>query len=309
MGCTTSSEYTYTSDLFPSYIRNSQGFYLYTKQWKSTLLDNNNKNVLKGVVFICHGFGEHILRYEHVAQYFNNNGYDVIGMDHQSMGQSESHQNIKCDINSFEDFVNDYINMVHHFININHYSNDLPKFLLGHSLGGLISAHVGYKEPKLFNGIILSAPALAADPSIATPFNIWLGKNLESIFPTLEVEHLSPDTISRNKNCVRHYINDPLVFHGGLRVKFGNESLLAMNDIHSKASQITYPILIMHGTADKLTQISGSKDFINSIKSTDKKMVELEGFFHEIMREPGYEKILMEMLEWIENHNFIKVDV
>jgi len=40
-------------------------------------------SVLFGQVFICHGYAEHLARYEHVAMYLNNAGFTVFAIDHQ----------------------------------------------------------------------------------------------------------------------------------------------------------------------------------------------------------------------------------
>jgi hypothetical protein len=66
---------------FPEYIKNEQGMWLYTKVWPVPSP--------RAAIVISHGFGEHILRYEHVARFFNANGIMVCGLDHQGHGQSE----------------------------------------------------------------------------------------------------------------------------------------------------------------------------------------------------------------------------
>lgn len=95
---------------------------------------------------------------------------------------------------------------------------------------------------------------------------------------------------------------DLLNYHGKIRLGLGYQVFLGMKDMEAHWNDITYPVLILHGTADRLTDPAGSKDFIANIKSEDKKLVELDGFYHEIFREPGYEKVLETFLEWINAH-------
>ncbi len=61
------------------YIKNRQGYTLYTATWKNT----TNKKC----VFFLHGITEHCRLYDHIAIYFNNNGYDMFGFDFRVMGE------------------------------------------------------------------------------------------------------------------------------------------------------------------------------------------------------------------------------
>ncbi len=45
---------------FPNFIKNTQDLWLFTKMWPVP--------EPRGIVFICHGYGEHILRY--LMRYF-----------------------------------------------------------------------------------------------------------------------------------------------------------------------------------------------------------------------------------------------
>jgi len=94
----------------------------------------------EAVVFVVHGFGEHINRYDELARLLNHHGYSVFGLDHRGHGKSEG---LRVDINKFSDYVNDYICFIQH-IQINVYPFPKPAFLLGHSMGGLIATTVGY---------------------------------------------------------------------------------------------------------------------------------------------------------------------
>jgi len=94
----------------------------------------------EAVVFLVHGFGEHINRYDELARFLNHHGYSVFGLDHRGHGKSEG---LRVDINKFSDYINDYIGFIQH-IQINVYPFPKPAFLLGHSMGGLIATTVGY---------------------------------------------------------------------------------------------------------------------------------------------------------------------
>ena len=50
----------------------------------------------RAALVVSHGFGEHILRYEHVARFFNRNGIMVCGLDHQVRVVNRPHLHRSC---------------------------------------------------------------------------------------------------------------------------------------------------------------------------------------------------------------------
>ena len=165
-------------------------------------------NLRKAIVFISHGLGEHILRYEHLARFLNANGYSVFGMDHQGHGQSEGD---RTHVVKFQDYVDDYLFFVEKIV---HEQPKLPKFMIAHSMGGLIGAQVARFSPTLWNGVILSGPLLKPDPKLASPFMIFITRFLANFLPKLGVETIPASNLSHDKQVIEKYQTDPLIFHG-----------------------------------------------------------------------------------------------
>ena len=65
---------------------------------------------------------------------------------------------------------------------------------------------------------------------------------------------------------------------------------------------INLPILIIHGTADKLADPEGSKQLHKRVSSSDKTLKLYEGFYHEIMNEPGKAQVLNDIVQWLDAH-------
>ena len=72
---------------------------LYCYKWPGKGVDESNEP--KGVVLIFHGQGSHLGRYGHIAQMFNEHGYDVVGYDSCGFGKS---QGVRGVINSSDDY-------------------------------------------------------------------------------------------------------------------------------------------------------------------------------------------------------------
>src|SRR3989338_7281797 len=279
-------------DLFPQYLQNKQGLWLYWPHWPVKRP--------RGVIFLVSGLGEHTVRYQMLSAKFNDAGFVTFSLDHQGHGASEGD---RAHVERFQDYVDDYIQFVNTMLERNPELQKPPKFLLGHSMGGLIAVHVRNQSQEAglsWTGTILSAPALRADPKVATPVKIFLAGVLSNFLPKLALDPLNSATVSRSKQVVELYSTDPLVYHGGIRARWGNEVLRAMRNVSHNYAMVTWPFLLLHGGDDRITHISGSIDFFEHVPSTDKILKTYQGMFHEVFNEPDRDIVIHDVLDFIE---------
>lgn len=71
---------------------------------------------------------------------------------------------------------------------------------------------------------------------------------------------------------VEAYRTDPLIWHGGVKLRFGVALGDAMDEVKQQISTIQWPFLVVHGEADKLTYIGGSQLLEKGAKSQDKEI-------------------------------------
>ena len=95
------------------------------------------------------------------------------------------------------------------------------------------------------------------------------------------------------------YVNDPLVYRGKIRARLGAELIKTMQILTRQMSNIHLPILIMHGTADRLSDPGGSQILYDRVSSRDKTLNLYDGFYHEIFNEPGREQVFADMEAWL----------
>ena len=65
-------------------------------------------------------------------------------------------------------------------------------------------------------------------------------------------------------------MDDPLIYHGALKAKWGSEALSAIKDIREKVSEIVLPLLIYHGCDDHLVPLSASEFVFAAVSSSNK---------------------------------------
>lgn len=254
------------------------------------------ENEPKAVVVIVHGYAEHIGRYPHVAEALVKAGYAVYGLDHRGHGKSEG---LRAYFANFDDAVNDLRRYVEQ-IQAKHPGKKL--FVYGHSMGSLIALGYTLRYQKEMTGLAISGCALNGDETVPG-FLIRAGQFIKSFAPTMPLlPGLPSSELSTDLSVGEAYDNDPLVYRGIWRVGMGIGLIVAGRAMRDQLDQLTLPLLIMHGEADKITPISGSHTVYERAKSTDKTLLTYPGMRHEIMNEREKEKPLGALVDWLNRH-------
>ncbi len=249
----------------------------------------------RGVVLITHGIAEHSSRYAHVAQSLVEAGYLVVGFDLRGHGKSSGKRTY---INSFQDYLNDLQAVLDR---VQETYRDLPLFLLGHSMGGAIVARFLIERKPAVAGAILSAPSVKISDDIS-PFLQKISGIISAILPKLPVVKLDSASISKDPAVVKAYDDDPLNYRGGVLARTGAEMLNTTRVIQANAGAIDLPLLILHGSEDKLADVSGSKMLDEKVSSNDKTLKIYDGLFHEILNEPERDQVKADIINWLNAH-------
>ncbi|MFC1957599.1 alpha/beta hydrolase [Chloroflexota bacterium] len=269
-------------------FRENSNFNLYYQCWLPADLP-------RAALLLVHGLAEHSGRYLNFANYFAGKGYAVYCFDQRGHGKSPG---LRGYIDKFSDFVDDLDTFLE-VIRNKHRNTKI--FLIGHSLGGTISVAYGVLNQDKLNGLILSGATLRAGASISSGI-IILGRVLSLILPKIGLYTIDTSALSRDKTVVDTYVNDPLVYLGKVRIRLGIEILKIMRTLESQMLGITLPILIMHGTADQLSDPKGSEILYNKVSSRDKTLKLYDGFYHEIFNEFGHARVFTDIEGWLTAH-------
>jgi len=249
----------------------------------------------KAAVMLIHGLGEHSGRYGHVAARLNEAGYAVHALDHRGHGKSEGK---RVYVKSYDEFMADLIQF-RGLVEGQH--PGLPLFALGHSMGGnLVMGHVLDHQDGLA-GIVLSGPALKVGDELS-PAKITIFKSVARVAPGLRPEGLSAEAISRDPAVVAAYQADPLVYNGKIAAGLGAALIDAMDTFPDRYATLTVPILIMHGTEDRLTNIEGSRELERSATDADVTAHYYDGLYHEVFNEPEQDRVLGDLVAWLDAH-------
>ncbi|MFC1943211.1 alpha/beta hydrolase [Chloroflexota bacterium] len=249
-------------------------------------------NEPKAILLIVHGLAEHSGRYMNLVNHFVPKGYAVYSFDQRGHGKS---QGLRGYVEQFSYFINDFKT----FLGIIHSKHhDAKIFIAGHSVGGTIATAYAVHHQGEFDGLILSGATLKVGVSVSSGL-IIIARVLSSLLPKIGLYVIDASAISQDKAIVAAYLNDPLVYRGKIRARLGTELIKAMQILSRQMSNICLPILIMHGTADRLSDPRGSEILYARVSSRDKTLNLYDGFYHEIFNEPGHKEVFADMEAWL----------
>jgi acylglycerol lipase len=246
----------------------------------------------RAVVVILHGINEHSSRYARLAGELNRDGFAVYGMDLRGHGKSDG---ARAWVTSINDFLND----IELFIDrVSQEQPDKPIFLLGHSMGGLLTAWLAISRPPELNGLIFSGPAIMVGGKVF-PILRHLAAFFSVVWPGLRFVRMGCRFISRDTQVVEDFKNDPLVYHGKFPVRTGAEILRVAKLAQRRLDEIHLPILVMHGSSDIVADADGSRLLYARASSSDKTLRLYKGLYHEIFSEPERKQVVDDLLGWL----------
>ena len=255
--------------------------------WRSWLPPDGNP---QAIIAIVHGAGEHSGRYGEVAARLVSEGYGVYALDHRGHGRSDGPRAL---IDRIDNAAADLDALV---LSATRVHPGLPVFLLGHSLGGLISLRYLRSHQDRIAGAVLSGTLASVQASATLRV---IGHLLSVLAPRLPLVGVDAELISRDPTVVQAYRADPLVHHGKLPARTCAEIADTVQALASDVPRITVPVLIAYGTADALCPPEGSVMLSARIGSPDKTVKAYPGLYHEILNEPERETVLSDVTGWI----------
>ncbi len=253
-----------------------------------------NKKFSKAIICIIHGIGEHSSRYNHVIDYFLKHNYTVFTMDLRGHGKSEGK---KGHTPSYSALMRDISSLIK---TVKKNYPDKSIFLYGHSMGGNLVINYVIREQPYLSGVIASAPDLGL--SFKPPlWKIISAKILNLLLPSLTLKTgIDNNALSRDKKIVHDYNNDPLV-HDHITPRLYTSLRNAANWVYKHSNDLLIPILIMHGSEDKLTSSDASYSFFKKLQK-DCTYRSWKGLYHELHNEPEKLKVLNYILKWLNQH-------
>lgn len=248
----------------------------------------------RALLCIVHGVGEHIDRYARMAEFYNNHGFVVFGIDNRGHGRTQApggvgHAAPRSLV--LDDVALELRTMKKEY-------PDLPVFLYGHSLGGNIVLSYRLLRGSLVDAYVVTSPWLILANPLSKPQELG-GRLLAKLRPATPIETgLDASGISTVHDEVEQYRRDPLV-HGKISVLTAIESIDLAKDILAKAGEVRSPILLIHGDQDPICSVEGSRLLAKNSGSW-LRYVEFPGVRHEVHNDTSREQLYETVLAFLE---------
>lgn len=245
---------------------------------------------------IAHGLGEHSGRYGNVIERLLPKGISAWVPDHRGHGQSGGKRG---HVLNFVQYLTDLRLTVE--LAKKDMPGEMPCFLLGHSMGGLIALYFAQRYPELIDGVAASSPCLGMVIEVPAIKKV-LGSLMSYVWPGLIMgNELDATKISHDPDVVNAYQTDSQV-HDRVSARFFTELMAAMEFVNQQASTLSVPVLMQVAGEDYLVNADSSKLFFEKLTLEDKTLHVYDGLYHEIYNAPedDKEKVLDDLEAWLE---------
>ena len=266
--------------------------------------------LVRGMVLIVHGLGEHALRYEHVAAILMRWGYAVRAFDLRGHGRSGGERGqVPTESALLDDLAEIVEDTRLRCLRLGteqaaafQSHRKLPLILLGHSLGGLLASRLVSLDLHPVEGLVLCSPAL--DAGFRT-WQKWLLDTLPRIVPDLVINSgLDTRYLSRDPAVVARYLADDRV-HARISLRLARFIVSAGRATLAAAAHWRTPTLLMYAGADRLVSPLGSATFANRaansahVKAGTVTVRCFGEHYHELFNEQESPLVFSQLGEWL----------
>lgn len=248
-------------------------------------------------IAILHGYAEHMGRYSGLVAALGEAGFECHLLDLRGHGRSEG---VRGYVPQFADYLDDldlFLDRVEE-VSAGNGARGTPRFLFGHSLGGLIALAFVLRRPETFGALAAASPFL--HPAVEVS---WLRVAAAAVASRLAPTHLAPSDLdsrglSHDPAVVAGYDADPLVFKT-LNAHWFFEVRREQREVFEQAGAVRLPVLFLLGGADPIADPGRSEACFARLGSADKRLRVYPGLLHEVLNEPQRDRVVADLLTWL----------
>jgi alpha-beta hydrolase superfamily lysophospholipase len=238
-----------------------------------------------------HGLGDHSGLYSSIATHFPARGFAVYAYDMRGNGRSPGQ---RAYLESWADYRGD----LHAFLaKVREWEPGLPVFVLGHSLGALVVLEYALHFPTGLSGVIAAAPPLGKVG--VPPLLMALGRVMSRIWPRFSLDvGMDLSGLARDPAVIQTVLADPL-FHRRGTARLSTEVTAAIARVQARAGELAVPLLIVHGSADRMVPPDGSREFFQKLRHPVRELREYPGAYHGLFADWDQKHVLADVERWL----------
>ncbi len=226
------------------------------------------------VIYFIHGLGGHSGRFIHPASLFAKHKIASIGIDLRGNGLSDGKRGHAESLNKYMEDIDACITYAKKV-----FSDNIPKLMMGNSMGGVITLHYGITHKLMFSGIILTAPWLRLTHPISK-LKLATMKFLNKVAPTTTFSSkVKAAKVANNNNKPTQQQTDELIHK-----KVSARLVLIIHQLGYQLlnkSDCYLPTLVLHSSNDPVTDYYASRELCDK-HSLSCKLVTFDLDTHEV---------------------------
>ena len=235
-------------------------------------------------LLLVHGIAEHSGRYERTGALLAAGGVEVSAFDLRGFGASGGP---RASVSRWADYLDDVQERLATL------PLDLPRILMGHSMGGLIALTYVLDHRPPPDLLVLSSPALGDSAPgffhVAAP---WLAR----VAPSLRLSNgLQASQLATDPAVGVAYFADPLVVPR-TTTRLAAQMFAAMGRARRDAAGLTIPTLVTQGSDDTIVP-PASTELLGHLPGVERRLY--PGLRHETLNEPSGPQVVAEILAWL----------
>lgn len=245
-------------------------------------------------IFAIHGFGGHSIWFDNAAKHFNENKINFFSFDLPGFGQSKYERGYTPSYKFWIESSFHILKSLKHELGFTK-----PVFILGHSMGALISILLSLKiKPE---GLILTVPGFEGAKS-CWPSSLVLSIMINSIVnPKKEIlVPFGPDILTRNREKQLEMKGDPYRVIKPQAKSFFELKLLGIK-AQSELPKLKTPLLLIKAGNDLVCSNTAMDSVYEKFKMPDKNISVYEGLYHDIFMEDEINSIVNDISSWVKN--------
>jgi lysophospholipase len=268
-----------------AYLQAEDGVGLFVRRFEPRTRDADRWLVL------VHGMSEHGQCYEHVARSAVARGWNVVVPDLRGHGRSGGEH---IHVNDFSEYVADLRRIFEWGRLVSH-----KTVIVGHSMGGLISARFVQQFPDYVSALALISPLLGVQVKV-NPLTVALARVLSVVRPKSRFrKKIDPAYSSRNPAALLRGAQDPLI-RQSLTAAWYFAMRAALRTVWDLAERIACPLLVLQAGSDQIVDPRAPHSWIERVGSLDKTLRVLPDHYHELLNELDWANTLADLLDWLE---------
>lgn len=266
------------------WFQGAGGLSLFRRTWRPAAAP-------KAVLINVHGLGDHSGLYTQLVEHCIARGIVMHAPDVRGNGRSPGQR-------AYVERWDEYREDLGHFVaTVRGEEPGLPVFLLGNSLGGLIVLDYVIHRPEGIRGVIAASPPLGR-LGVPAPL-LMLGRLLSRVWPRFSLRTgMDLSGLARDPAVMEAVLADPL-FHRVGTARLSTEVTAAIARVQDAAPRFPLPLLLLHGSADRMVVPDGSREFIARVGHPDHELREYPDAYHVLFADVGRERVLTDLEQWI----------